>query len=212
MLNVQGAGLSLPPLVPSSAPAARPVAAPVVRASTSEACVLAARIRDGDAAAFEQFFMARYAAVTSYLTHHGIPRAVAEELAQDVFLRVWQIRDRIDPDRSLTAYIFRAARNTALNHLGRERRERRWLGAQQRMPEQTAGGTDHTLYARELSTAAAAAIARLPDRCRIIFLLSRQQGLTYREIAASLSISIKTVETQMGRAIKVLSQRLADHI
>jgi RNA polymerase sigma-70 factor, ECF subfamily len=189
-----------------------PVAAARGEARALEEAALACRIRAGDEAAFERFFTARYAALVAYLRSVVGSAAIAEELAQDVFLRFWRARDRLEPQRSLTAYLFRAARNAGINHLRRDRRERGWLRLQKLLPARHAAAADQGVHVREISTALSAAVAGLPERCRVIYLLSREQGMTYRQIGAALSISVKTVETQMGRAFKVLSERLHPHI
>ncbi len=131
----------------------------------------------------------------------------AEEVAQDVMLELWRRRETLAVEESLRAYLFQAARNRALNHQKREQRASRWSAA-------TAAGMDETdpsapdesalLDALELQDA----IEHLPARCRLIFTLSRRQDMSYGEIASSLGLSIKTVETQMGRALEALRERL----
>ena len=107
---------------------------------------------------------------------------------------------------SVRTYLFRAARNRAFNHLRRNKLERLWRLRQPPTPD--AEGVEDEHSTDELAAAIRAAIASLPDRCREIFLLSRDQNMTYAEIAKVLGISIKTVETQMGRALKALRTRI----
>ena len=166
---------------------------------------LVRRIRSGDERALEIVFRAHFAGMASFVERYVRSPDMAEELVQDIFLKIWTKRERIAEIESLKTYLYRAARNQALNHLRRMKLERRW------QEEQAAAGEPSTTFAadddasgQELAEMVQEAINRLPPRCREIFLLSRDGGLTYAEIAKSLEISVKTVETQMGRALKAL--------
>jgi RNA polymerase sigma-70 factor (ECF subfamily) len=135
-------------------------------------------------------------------------RAVAEEVVQDVMLELWRRREQLDVGESPRAYLLRATRNRALNHL-------RHLRVEQRGAAYAAGPTEappqgvSAVVEDELAAALGAAVAELPARCREVFELSRVQGLAYAEIARALDISVKTVENQMGKALRVLRVRLA---
>jgi RNA polymerase sigma-70 factor (ECF subfamily) len=114
----------------------------------------------------------------------------------------------MDPDLNLKSYLYRACRNQALQHLRHLKIENRDhykqdLADPGRSPEAAA-------EAQEIAAAVYAAVAELPPHRRLIFSLSKYDNLTYAEIAEIQQISIKTVETQMGRALKYLRQRLAD--
>jgi RNA polymerase sigma-70 factor (ECF subfamily) len=111
-------------------------------------------------------------------------------------------------DESLRAYIVRAARNRALNHLRHERMKVRTLphaaGRTVSQPD-----APSRLAEEEIQAAVRQAVDSLPERCREVFELSRGQGLKYTEIADTLGISVKTVEAQMGKALRTLRERLA---
>jgi RNA polymerase sigma-70 factor (ECF subfamily) len=170
---------------------------------------LARRIREGDVAAFEIVFRGNYGGLCSFVRQHLGSADAAEEVVQDVFLNVWRGRGGIDPEQSLRAYLYRAARNTALNQLKRRKLEARWLGAAAANPQSSTPLADDAVREQELTIAIQQKVAALPERCRLIFTLSREQGLSYSEIADALGISVKTVETQMGRALKSLRAGLA---
>ncbi len=159
--------------------------------------------------ALEEAFRAYYARLCFFVRQQVGSMETAEELVQDVFLRVWQRRTRLDPEGSLRALLYRAAHNAALNHLKHRAIERRWASAVQAAPEPLALEAEAGVRERELSGAIKEAVAALPERCRQIFLMSRQQGLSYAEIADVLGLSVKTVETQMGRALKALRAALS---
>jgi RNA polymerase sigma-70 factor (ECF subfamily) len=166
------------------------------------------RLRAGDQRAFDEIFRAHYARLVGVAESIVRDRAIAEEVAQDVMMTVWRLRDTIRVATSLAAYLYRSTRNRALNHVRRERVER--------AAEPYAGGlhgttapTDAAAAEQELEAATADALERLPPRCREVFELSRVDGLKYAEIAAVLDISVKTVEAQMGKALRIMREELS---
>src|SRR6185436_6953474 len=144
-----------------------------------------------DREAFEAVFRAHYDGLVRFANRLVRSRAEAEELVHDVLLKVWLQRDRLVPGEELKGYLVLATRNHALNHLRRGKIERLWRNRQP--PEEPAAPaqTSESLDATEV--AVRAAIAALPDRCREVFLLSREQGLSYAAIATTMNISVKTV-------------------
>jgi RNA polymerase sigma-70 factor, ECF subfamily len=166
------------------------------------------RLRRGDEAAYDAIFRQWYAPLVAATTMLLRDRGPAEEVVQDVMLELWRRRDSITFETSLRAYLFQAARNRGLNYLRRERVEARGeatIAAAMPTPE----AADSEAREAELNVAIQAAIAGLPDRCRAVFELSRVQGLKYSEIATALGISVKTVEAQMGKALRVMREKLA---
>ena len=132
----------------------------------------------------------------------------AEEVAQDVMHELWRRRDSLDAAVSLRAYLLRSIRNRSLNHL-RHLRVRRESETEIEALYDSPLPADQPIIARELADAVQIAFEDLPPRCREIFELSRIHGLKYAEIAQSLGISQKTVEAQMGKALRVMRERLA---
>lgn len=169
---------------------------------------LVERVRAGDSAAFDAIFRQFYAHLVGYVQSLLRDEAAAEEVVQDIMLELWRRRASLTPDLSLKAYLFQSARNRAFNHARHARivRHSEPLLLHEQSPPQPA---DAEMAGEELSTAIRNAVAELPPRCREIFELSRVDGLRYSEIAAALGISVKTVETQMGKALQVLRRRLA---
>ena len=166
------------------------------------------RLRQGGQDAFDTIFRTYYASLVGLAEGILRQRAVAEEVAQDVMLELWRRRESLSVQESLRAYLFRAARNRALNHVRHERVERR--GEVTLAGESaTAPTAPRKLAEEEIDGAVREAVAELPDRCREVFELSRVQGLKYAEIAGVLGISVKTVEAQMGKALRTLRERLA---
>jgi RNA polymerase sigma-70 factor (ECF subfamily) len=169
---------------------------------------LLAGIRQGDEDAFDAIFRAHYPPLVGVAERMLRSRAIAEEIVQDVMLELWRRRESLPIEDSLRAYLFRATRNRALNHVRHGRVEREGqphvAGATAEAPT-----APSTLVEEEIDTALRAALGDLPDRCREVFELSRVHGLRYAEIAATLGISVKTVEAQMGKALRILRERLA---
>jgi RNA polymerase sigma-70 factor (ECF subfamily) len=169
---------------------------------------LVSRLRGGDHDAFSEIFRQWYEPAVRSAARILRDPSIAEEISQDVVLELWRRRDAFPPDSSLGAYVLQSVRNRALNHL-------RHLAVQQRSvthiealtePSQHA---DAEVQAGELEAAARDAIAALPPRTREMFVLSRERGMRYSEIAETLGVSVKAVEANMSRALRVLRERLA---
>jgi RNA polymerase sigma-70 factor (ECF subfamily) len=165
------------------------------------------RLRAGDDAAFDAIFRMYYAQLVGTVQGILTERALAEEIVQDVMLELWRRRASLSVKDSLKAYLFQASRNRALNHIRHRRVEERAVAFMDTAA--TAPATAHSaLVQREIDAAMREALAQLPERCREVFELSRVQGLKYAEIARVLDISVKTVEGQMSKALRVLRARL----
>ncbi|HET9425038.1 MAG TPA: RNA polymerase sigma-70 factor [Gemmatimonadaceae bacterium] len=166
------------------------------------------RLRQGDDAAYEAIFRQWYAPLVAMGAALLRDRGPAEEVVQDVMLELWRRRESLTFETSLRAYLFQATRNRALNVLRRQRVETRGestIVAGMPTPE----AADSEARESELNVAIQSAIAGLPDRCREVFELSRIRGLKYTEIASELGISVKTVEAQMGKALRIMREKLA---
>lgn len=137
--------------------------------------------------------------------------STTEDLAQEVFLRFWEKRHKIEINSSVGAYIRRMAINEGLGYL---RRNKRWQ--QEAFEPEHEPGVDHSaeeqFLHQEMKTRITTAINQLPPKCRMVFQLSRYEELTYREIADQMDISVKTVEHQMGKALRVLRGKLQQYL
>jgi RNA polymerase sigma-70 factor (ECF subfamily) len=169
---------------------------------------LLARLRHGDAAAFDAVFRAWYAPLVRLADALLHDRGAAEEVVQDVMLELWRRRESLDPAGTPQAYLFRSTRNRALNQL-RHRRVQARTEPQLVAEAPASPRADLGLGADELERTIRDAVESLPPRCREVFELSRVHGLKYGEIAATLGVSVKAVEAQMGRALRTLRERLA---
>lgn len=185
---------------------------------------LISRIQAGDKEAFAKLYRAYFISLCEFVHKYVDMPAVCEELVQDLFLNIWRKRDKWDPKGTPRSYLYKGARNRALDylkHLEVERdyleyhkieREEEWESLREESHQMMQPETLTPVSDQLLIEAVDHAIGQLPVRRKLIFLMSREDGLTYREIADVLGISVKTVETQMGRSLKTLRSLLSEHI
>lgn len=167
-------------------------------------------IRAGDVSAFEAMFHAYHAPMCAFAYRYLGARDLAEEIVQEVFLFVWERREGWDVRSSVRSYLFTAVRNAALSYLRHERVVRRKESEVRRLQPEPPPSPDLEAVEAETVAAVRRAVERLPERCRLAFTLHREQGLTYAEVAAVLGISPRTVEVQIGRALKSLRKYLVE--
>jgi len=157
----------------------------------------------------ERAFREHYAELCTFVAGLVGSEEGAEDVVQDVFLTIWRAPDRwLEAGDALRPMLFVAARNRALDVLRRRRVRERYVERVALRVVPGPAGPDEVLAQREIERAFDEAVAGLSARVREIYLLHRMEGLTYREIAERLGISVKTVEAQMGRALKALRARL----
>lgn len=166
------------------------------------------KIQAGDEGAYDSAFRAWYPVLVRVASALLRDRDAAEEVAQDVMVELWRRRHALDADVSLGAYLLRSVRNRALNQL-RHLRVRKESESEVVALYEAPVGADQPIVAQELAAAAKQAFDQLPPRCREVFELSRIHGLRYAQIAEALDISQKTVEAQIGKALKIMRERLA---
>ena len=164
------------------------------------------RIRVGDAAALEAVFRVYADPLYAYAMRYLRSRERSEEIVHDLFLNIWARRDSLELARTLKSYLYQATRNRAISQMRHARveqsvRDRVALGEDESTLRATPALADEEVRVGELRDAITDAVDALPTRCREVFLLSREQQLTYAEIAEVLHLSVKTVEIHMGRAL-----------
>src|SRR5690349_11743487 len=164
-----------------------------------------------DEKAFEFLFKSQYETLCrrAYTLLNDMDEA--EETVQQVFIGVWEKRKGMQVTESIHAYLAKAVHNAALNRIKHLNVRMRYSKEQQLSFEANPPVTEIS-HANELKSRISAAIEGLPDQCRLIFKLSRFEELKYAEIAERLGISVKTVENQMGKALKVLREKLKDYM
>jgi RNA polymerase sigma-70 factor (ECF subfamily) len=163
----------------------------------------------------EQMFKQHYAFVCKVIYAYVRDRTKTEDIAQDLFAELWNKREQLQIHTSVPAYLRRMAISRSLNYI-RDTRKHHWeeieLSADHD-PAFTSREVDviSKLEEADLKKRLEVAIETLPEKCRIVFLLSRQEEMSYVEVASMLNISVKTVENQIGKALKLLRQAIARH-
>lgn len=174
---------------------------------------LAERIRLGDEQAFELLFRKYYVRLCGFANKFLNDPDKVKDIVQEVFTRIWEGREDIDPEDSLKSYIFKIAQNLSLNKLRKSKVETKYIEVYKLVYIENYELSAHeSLLAKELEDNIENAIEKLPAECRKVFRLSRVDGLKYKEIAGQLNISEKTVEAQMTKALKVIRIELREYL
>lgn len=174
--------------------------------------VLIKGLQNREEAAFEQVFKQHYKSLHAYACTLLKDDVIAEEMVQNVFFKLWERTDNLSISGSVAAYLYRAVHNESLNYIKHLKvRSDHQLFVSHRN-EELADQASRKIQLRQLEEKLHEALTELPEQCRTIFQLSRFDELRYREIAEKLDISVKTVENQMGKALKILRNRLADFL
>jgi len=174
---------------------------------------LVARIRAGDVVAFEYVFR-RYVPLLCEIAYRYVAvRDIAQELVQDVFLRIWENRGELAIQESLRVYLYAAVRHRAVNHLKHERVERRVVDTAPAAGEHPGMGgasisAEEELLNAERRQLIEMAIEDLPERQRMVFRLRWEHHLSYAEIGSIMGLSQKGVESARARAIQSLQKKL----
>ncbi len=162
------------------------------------------QIKENNQEALETLFEKYYYNLCDFAFQFVRSFDLTEEVVSDVFLKIWKNRQDLVITGNFKAYMYTATRNQALNYLQKEKRE--WASLDELKEESSKRyRPDEELMFRELENRIEILINTLPPRRKIIFKLSRIEGLTYQEIADVLSISIHTVQNQMVSAVKQLA-------
>lgn len=169
-------------------------------------------LKEGKETAFEMLFKTHYQALCQYAYSFLNDRDEAEEVVQATFINVWDNRDRIEIQTSIKSYLFRATRNSCLNVIKHEKVKRQHAAFELAGGEPTHENVAQAVISTELEEKIYEAMKALPEQCRLVFQLSRFEELKYAEIAGQLEISIKTVENQMGKALKIMRSQLSDYL
>jgi RNA polymerase sigma-70 factor, ECF subfamily len=168
------------------------------------------RIRQGDIGTFESLFRSSYVSLVRYAKTLIKDHDASEEIVQDLFFRLWQNRENIKIESSLNGYLFRSVHNRCLHFLGHNRIVARHAEEMSANYEEVMENPSDILQYKELQEKIAGILDKLPERCGQIFYMNRFEGLKYHEIAERLSVSVKTVEANMGKALKAFRKELIE--
>lgn len=169
--------------------------------------LLIARLKRNDKVAYKLIFLSYYDVLCRYLLNFTSNRHQAEDIAQDILLKLWTNRAHLKVHTSLKSYLYKSAYNRFTDDYREKQRKNKMLNnirftTLNNMLE----GNDELIEERLIKLDLA--IEDLPTKCKEIFILSKKEGLKYKEIAVKLGISIKTVENQIGKALVRLRTKL----
>lgn len=160
---------------------------------------------------FEQLFRAHFAHLCSFANQYVQDPDSAKDIAQKVFVNLWENREKIDPQKPVQSYLFTSVKNRCLNYIRDRKKYRSYVldleieGLEIAFEE---GGAELS----ELQDKVSEALQALPEKCRQAFEMSRYRNMKYQEIAEELGVSAKTVEAHMSKALKSLREQLKDYI
>jgi RNA polymerase sigma-70 factor (ECF subfamily) len=169
------------------------------------------KLQSDDQAVLKSLFQEHYLSVCKGIYRFVKDKSTTEDIAQDVFIKFWEKRKQLNITSSVVAYLHRMGTNEAISYLRRRKHFESEEVIEYSVPNNLVSGESEMLQS-ELQENVTDAINSLPPKCRAIFQLSRFEDLTYKEIAAKLDISVKTVENQMGKALRVLRGKLRGYL
>ena len=176
-----------------------------------ELSALVKQINSGDEKSFKEFFLLTQPGIYKFLYRYLCDRELANDFTQETFIKFWQNRESINPELSPKSYLYRIARNLALNYLTRNRF---FSSVSQIKNEQLKFVSDpQKEYEKKFALDEIQnAINDLPERCRATFILCKYDGFEYAEIAEIMNVSLQTVKNQMNKAMAILRKRLASRL
>ncbi len=166
------------------------------------------RIRNGDIKEFESLFRSSYNALVAYARTILKDTDTSEEIVQELFYVLWRDREKINIITSINAYLFRSVYNRCMHHIDHKKVMIKHENEVKKSLQRNSRDPEDEIYYKELHEKVAGIIERLPERCAKIFCMSRFDGLKYAEIAKEMSISVKTVEANMSKALKEFRKEL----
>jgi RNA polymerase sigma-70 factor (ECF subfamily) len=167
------------------------------------------KLKDGDERAFKALFQKYYSAMCHFARQFLNDSEMAEETVQELFVRIWEKRSTLNIETSVKHYFFRSVRNQCLNQIQHQKIRQQYANVVKESSYQKID-PEQCYIEVNLMERIEKSIQSLPAKRQEIFRLSREQGLKYKEIAEELNISIKTVEAQMGLALKYLREDLKE--
>ena len=160
---------------------------------------------------FEIVFKKHFKSLHAYACTIVKDEVMAEEMVQNVFCRLWEKSDQIEIRESVSGYLYRSVYHESLNYLKHLKVRDAYQTYAIHQVENT-NNTSHNLELQELEERLESALKELPEKCRTIFQMSRFEEMKYQEIADKLELSVKTIENQMGKALRLLRVKLVDFL
>lgn len=166
------------------------------------------QLATGDRLAFTELYNRYWDKAFAVAMHRVADEDIAVEIVQDIFVSLWQRRTQLQIKNGVATYLSAAIKYKVINHLASQYRKEQHLTNMVQSAPQAIDSTNDWLDAKELYQLLEEAIGKLPPKCKLVFLMSREENKTYAEIAEELGISEKTVEAHLSKALGTLRQSL----
>lgn len=165
-------------------------------------------IINGKRWAFKAVFLHHYESLCNFCWRYTRSRAISEDLVQEVFADLWDLKNSLDPNKSLKVYLYQAVKNKSYDYIAHQKVVKKYQANQNYAPQKVVRQKKISQEDTAFIKAARQAIDALPQRAQQTYVLHREDGLTYPEIAEVMGITVKTVESQMSRALDILRSQL----
>lgn len=171
-----------------------------------DTALLGTRIANDDQLAYRQLFIQFHTKLSRFVMGFTKNKELTDEIVSDVFINIWRRRKNIEEIKNLKLYLYVSAKNITFNYLKKLHRENLAdLDTVEIEPEDPFADPGAAMITREMNLKLKAAINDLPPRCKLIFTLIKEDGLTYKQTAQLLGISESTVDNQISIALKKIS-------
>ena len=170
------------------------------------------RIKSGDNSAFEKLFFEYYPRLTVFANKYVNDLETARDIVQDFFVRFYESIETIIIHTSLKNYLYSGVRNSCINQINKNQTKLKYTQELRYQTDDSDFDLMNKIETTELEFLIWKEISKLPKQCRNIFELSRREGIKNKEISSRLGISIRTVETQISKALKILRKNLSGYI
>ena len=171
--------------------------------------ILSGRIAKDDQLAYRQLFIRFHHKLSRFVMGFTKSKELTEEIVSDVFINIWRRRKNMEEIKNLKLYLYVSAKNITFNYLKKLHRENLTdLDSVEVEPEDPFADPGAALITREMNLKLKSAINDLPPRCKLVFTLIKEDGLTYKQAATLLDISVSTVENQLSIALKKIGSAI----
>lgn len=160
---------------------------------------------------FESIFHENFKDLCHFAYRYVNDHDTSQEIVQDIFITLWQKKDTLDPQKSIRSYLYTSVKNRCLNYI-RDNKKFRSYRLDVEIELEIPVEDNDQIATDEIQSRINMALNKLPPKCREIFEMSRYEDMKYKDISEKLGISVKTVEVQMSKALKILRHELGDLI
>jgi RNA polymerase sigma-70 factor (ECF subfamily) len=167
---------------------------------------------NGEGETFERLFKTHFKSLYAYAYTIVKDEMAAEEMVQNVFFKIWEKRGGLNIQSPALAYLYKSVYHESLNYLKHQKVKAAYQAHTVYQMKNQTDNASKKIMLSELEQQINKALDELPEQCRTIFQMSRFEELKYQEIADRLGLSIKTIENQMGKALKILRLKLVDYL